>query len=340
MKISACMIVKNEEKNLQRAVESLLSFADELVIVDTGSTDRTKQIAKRYTNEVYEFNMCNDFAAARNFAFSKCSMDYIYTADADEVIDEENQTKIIALKNTILENIDIVQMIYANQLQFSSIYNFDAEHRAKLFKRLRMFHWIDPVHEIVDTRVHTWESNIVIYHMPKELHAKRDFSIFIRIANPGNGLSDRLHRLYAQELFISGTEQDFYDAYPYFEWTLHEEGFSDEGIRQSQCVVVKCCLLQKDDEGFFKTALKNVIGHPSAEVCCDLGDYFNSKRDFEEAAMWYYTAAFGAECELSVRCTGIIPLKKLSECYLQLGDQNSAELYSKMADEWVAPAVI
>ena len=338
MKISACMIVKNEEKNLSRAIESL-TFADELILVDTGSTDGTKELAGQFTNHLYEFNMRGDFSAARNFAFSKCSMDYIYTADADEVIDSSNQAKISDLKNSLSESTDIVQMLYSNQLQFSSIYNFNSEYRPKLFKRLRTFRWVDPVHEIIDMDVHILNSDIIILHMPNELHAGRDFSIFERIARPGALISPRLHRLYAQELFLSGTEHDFLNAYPYFEWTLHEKDISNDGIRQSQCVVVRCCALRKDSEGMFKIALKNTIGRPSAEVCCELGNYYKNKKDFEEAATWYYTAAFGAECELSARCSGNIPLKGLSESYRMLGDVKKSEKYRKMANEWQFPDV-
>lgn len=331
------MIVKNEERLLSRAVESLIDFADELIIVDTGSTDRTKEIARKYTNQIYDFAMNNDFSAARNYAFSKCTLDYIYTADADEVIDEYNQAKIIDLKESLSEDIDIVQMIYSNQLQFSSIYNFNSEFRPKLFKRVRSFRWIDPIHEIIDTQVHIWESDIVILHMPEERHSERDFAIFERIAKPGIRISSRLHRLYAQELYLSGTVQDFLNAYPYFEWTLHEESFSMDEIKQSQCIVTKCSGLRKDCDELFKTALKNVIGGPSAEVCCELGYYFQSKGDYEEAATWYYTAAFGAECELSVHCCGTIPLKGLSECYHMLGDSIHSEQYKKMAEEWQPP---
>lgn len=339
MKISACMIVKDEEKSLRRAVESLKSFADELIIVDTGSTDGTRELARQFTDHFYEFEMHGDFSSARNFAFSKCSMDYIYTADADEVIDSPNQVKILDLKKSLSEGTDIVQMLYSNQLQFGSVYNFNSEYRPKLFKRLRTFKWINPIHEIIDTDVHVLNSDIMILHKPNELHAERDFSIFERIAKPGALISPRLHRLYAQELFLSGTEHNFLNAYPYFEWTLHQKDIPNDGIRQSQCVVVRCCALQKDSEGMFKTALKNTIGRPSAEVCCELGNYFQRKKDYEEAATWYYTAAFGAECELSVHCSGDIPFNGLSESYRMLGDKKESQKYQKMASDWRPPVM-
>ena len=100
--ISLCMIVKNEEKVLARCLDSIQDLMDEIIIVDTGSFDRTKEIAAKYTDRIYDFVWDNDFAAARNFSFSKAGCDYIYTADADEVIDEENREKFRAVSYTHL----------------------------------------------------------------------------------------------------------------------------------------------------------------------------------------------------------------------------------------------
>ena len=119
--VSLCMIVKNEERVLARCLDSIRELMDEIIIVDTGSTDKTKEIAARYTEKVYDFRWINDFSAARNFAFSKAACDYIYSADADEVVDEENREKFRLLKETLLPEIEIVQMYYGNQLSFGTV---------------------------------------------------------------------------------------------------------------------------------------------------------------------------------------------------------------------------
>ena len=75
--ISLCMIVKNEEKILRRCLDSVADLVDEIVIVDTGSQDETKRIAAEYTKFVYDFQWVDDFSAARNFAFSKATQEYI-----------------------------------------------------------------------------------------------------------------------------------------------------------------------------------------------------------------------------------------------------------------------
>ncbi len=333
--ISVCMIVKDEEAVLERCLECIRGIADEIIVVDTGSADKTKEIAARYTDRIYDFPWNNDFSAARNFSFSKAAGDYIYIADADEVIDEENRGKFLRLKEVLSPEIDVVQMKYANQLQYNCTYNFDVEYRPKLYKRLREFRWADPVHESVRLEPEIFNSDIVILHMPQKLHAPRDFSIYR--CHLGAGLSEKLHCLYARELFIAGTDRDFLEAYPYFEGTLHDETKSQKEIRASQCVAARASRLKNDGFAFFKVALKSVVGSPIAEVCCELGAYYFDKEDYEEAATWYYTAAFGAESELDIHSSGDLPLRGLSDCFARLGNAEESEKYRKSAEKWTIP---
>ena len=69
--------MKNEQDSLERCLQSVRNVVDEIIIVDTGSTDRTKEIASKWTPHVYDFAWIDDFAAARNFSFAKATMDYI-----------------------------------------------------------------------------------------------------------------------------------------------------------------------------------------------------------------------------------------------------------------------
>ncbi len=100
MKISACVIIKNEEKNLPQYIEGVKDIADEIIIADTGSTDNSLKIleelkAKYKLNlTIYYFEWINDFAAAKNFALSKAKGDWVIFLDADEYFDEEYRKKI------------------------------------------------------------------------------------------------------------------------------------------------------------------------------------------------------------------------------------------------------
>ncbi len=102
-KLSVCMIVKNEGAVLEKCLRDASFFADELIVVDTGSTDATKEIAVRYTDKVYDFEWCDDFAAARNASYSHATCDHIMWLDADDCIDEENIAKILKWKQLVTE---------------------------------------------------------------------------------------------------------------------------------------------------------------------------------------------------------------------------------------------
>jgi glycosyltransferase involved in cell wall biosynthesis len=92
--LSVCMIVKNEERYLAYCLNSLSPVADEMIVVDTGSSDRTKEIAEAFGAHVYDFEWVNDFAAARNYSLSKAQGDWILVMDADEVISFQDHAKL------------------------------------------------------------------------------------------------------------------------------------------------------------------------------------------------------------------------------------------------------
>ncbi|WMJ90184.1 glycosyltransferase family 2 protein [Anaerocolumna sp. MB42-C2] len=333
--ISACMIVKNEEKVISRCLESLKGIVDEIIIIDTGSNDSTKELAKLYTEKIYDFKWVDDFSAARNYSFSKAAMDYIYVADADEVIDEDNRKKFLDLKKALLPEIEIVQMLYSNQLAFNTTYNFDTEYRPKLYKRIRHFTWVDPIHESVALQPVIYDSDITIIHLPEDNHAGRDFKTFQSVIKRGEKISEKLLNLYARELFIAGTESDFLEAETYFEEQA-EENLPYESLKVIHCVLTKCGRLRKNDSQMFKYSLKNMAGgKPSAEICYEVGEYFFEKGDYKEAIIWYYNAAYETECDLNIHYSGDYPLLRLSECYAKLEMNEQTVSYKELADAWL-----
>ncbi len=299
--ISVCMIVKNEERILARCLDSLKGIADEIIIVDTGSTDATKQIASGYTDKIYDYKWENDFAAARNFSFSKANGQYIYQADADEVIDEENRQKFMQLKEILLPEIDIVQMKYSGQLNHGTVYNFDEEYRPKLFKRLREFVWTDRVHESVRLMPVIYDSEIAILHLPEQIHSKRDFSIFENMGEQGQRLSKKLHHMYAQELFISGDDIDFTSAEKVYRTTFTDETRDMDEKMEAACVLARCYRIQGNVPLFFKYALKNIASGGCAEMCYELGMYYYMNGDKEEAEVWFTNAVSGIESILAIK---------------------------------------
>ncbi len=332
--ISLCMIAKNEERVLKRCLDSVADLVDELIIVDTGSTDATMEIAASYPGaKVYEFAWINDFAAARNFAFSKATQEYIYSADADEVLDEENRERFKILKQVLLPEVEIVQMKYGNQLRFGTVYNYDEEYRPKLFKRLRTFEWEEAIHETIRTTPVIFDSDIVITHMPEQSHAGRDFAAFERLTAKGERLSKRLHNMYAKELFITGTDEDFMRAGAFFEESAADTGRTSEEVKEACLVAAAAANRAGDFKKFFKYAMKVIADNGCAEICCELGDFYMAENDWQEAVIWYYNARYETEAILALKSQGAETLEKLAVCYEKMGLPEEAALYRGQAEE-------
>ena len=312
MTISVCMIVKNEEKNLAACLECLKKIADEIIIVDTGSTDGTKEIAMQYTDKLYDFTWVDDFSAARNFAFSKAAMDYIYSVDADERLDEENQAKFLALKEALLPEIEIVQMYYCNQLEHNTIYSFDKEYRPKLYKRIRQFVWQEKIHEAVALEPVVYDSDIEIIHKPHENHGGRDLQIFAKMIENGEFISKRLREIYAKELYIAGRESDFEKAEAFFVNWVNETTDIDE-LRQAACILARLYRMKGNDAEFFKYALKVIAMDGCSEMCYELGEYYRERNDVKEAAIWYFNAANEMQALLSLVYQEKLPKDRLAE---------------------------
>jgi GT2 family glycosyltransferase/tetratricopeptide (TPR) repeat protein/MoaA/NifB/PqqE/SkfB family radical SAM enzyme/glycosyltransferase involved in cell wall biosynthesis/2-polyprenyl-3-methyl-5-hydroxy-6-metoxy-1,4-benzoquinol methylase len=162
--VSLCMIVKNEEQHIGRCLANAKSVADEMIVVDTGSTDRTKDIAKAFGAKVYDFEWTNDFSEARNFSISKASGDWILILDADEVISPTDHRKLlgIAKKKGLLA----YSFITRNYVQSMNIEGWTANegryaeeagsgwwpsNKVRLFPRDGRIRFENPVHELVES---------------------------------------------------------------------------------------------------------------------------------------------------------------------------------------------
>ncbi len=337
IKISVCMIVKDEGMRLGACLDSLTCIADEIIIVDTGSRDDTKDVAAEYTDKIFDYPWKNDFAAARNFAFSKASGDYIYSADADEIIDKANQVKFMQLKQVILPEIDVVTMKYVNYMDTNTAYNSKIELRPKLYKRLRTLKWVDPIHETVQLDPIVYDSDIEIMHKAHGNHAKRDLTVLLDTFDSGKPFSKKLHSMYAKELFIAGDDTDFLKATHVFESTIKDSMRSQDERDEAACVLAHCYRLSGDYNEFFKICLKNIATTPCAEICIELGEYFFSHSDFDEAAIWFQNAATETESFVYVRSSGDLPLLRMAACYKELS-YKIANTDPIMARQYIAEA--
>ncbi|MBR0163451.1 MAG: glycosyltransferase family 2 protein [Lachnospiraceae bacterium] len=331
--ISVCMIVRNEEAHLQRCVDSLKGLYDELIIVDTGSTDATKEIAGRLGARVFDYVWQEDFADARNFAFSHATCEYIYSADADETLDEDNRKRFLLLKEYLDKQIDIVQMWYRNQLEYDTVYNYDKELRAKLFKRVRSFIWEGAVHEQVRVHPVVFDSDIEIDHHPSSDHSARDLEYFRKMTENGETLPERLHDMYARELCKAGRDEDFQIAREYFVRAAEDAELSGEGVKQSFYILARAAMIAGDEKSLMRYALRDVASEASAEMCFELGVFYRDEGDIHEAMIWFYNAAYETTPLLDVHRGSIRPLTELAACARALGDDEGAARYEAEAKE-------
>ena len=181
MKLSACVITKNEEENIGTWLASMKKIADEMIVVDTGSTDRTVEMAKEAGARVFHHTWQNDFAAAKNAALEKAEGDWILFLDADEYFSPQTLPKV----RPLLEKVEaspkpivgvICRLINIDKDQDNRF--MGAIFQLRIFRNSRDLRYEGKIHEhIVDVRREEHEMfatpELVIFHTGYSLHLVR-----------------------------------------------------------------------------------------------------------------------------------------------------------------------
>ena len=212
------MIVRNEEQVIARCLDSVQGIADEYIIVDTGSTDKTKEIISAYTQRNYEFQWIHDFAAARNYSFEQATCDYILWLDADDVLLEKDREKLLELKASLNPAYDSVMMDYVLSRDGQGNAQM-LTRRNRLVKRSSGFRWVNPVHEVLVVSGNVIHVPIEISHMSnRELkNPLRNLEILEKeIAREQGVMSHRTHFYYANELMDVGRTEEAIARYEEF----------------------------------------------------------------------------------------------------------------------------
>ncbi|OPH54558.1 hypothetical protein BC351_31770 [Paenibacillus ferrarius] len=195
--LSLCMIVKDEAKHLDKCLQSVSNCADEIIIVDTGSTDNTREIAGRYTPHVIDFAWKQDFAAARNASILPAKGKWILYLDADEFINPEFATDLLHFLERLPSNVPTGVIVpiynYVGELNSGKI----SESKAiRIFSNNRHIHFVRPIHEqLLCTQgdLQEVECSFPIYHtgyLKEVIEAKdkssRNMAIFNLMSRQGN----------------------------------------------------------------------------------------------------------------------------------------------------------
>ena len=148
LKISQCMIVKNEEKNIEKALSWGRAYMHEQIVVDTGSTDRTVELAKAMGAKVYYFDWVDDFSAAKNYAIEQTSGDWIAFLDADEYLTEEWAKKLPALlEKSDRDGYDAVSTLIISINKAGE--PISVSKNPRFFRHLPELRYRNPIHEIL-----------------------------------------------------------------------------------------------------------------------------------------------------------------------------------------------
>ncbi|MDP4110319.1 MAG: glycosyltransferase, partial [Bacillota bacterium] len=271
MNRSLCMIGKNEEKTLGRCLDSVRDLVDEIIIVDTGSSDETKKTALKYTDKIYDFEWTDDFSKARNYSFSKAAMEYIMWLDADDVLLEEDREKFKKLKRGFDPAFDVVMMKYivgGNEGGLPPCVFM----RERLLKRSKGFTWHDPIHEymILDGKI--LDTDICVTHMSSHKRSDRNLKIFEKMIAEGKKLSDRNLFYYARELFIN---RRFAEAIEYYNRFLDTRGGLPSNYMDASMDLAGCYRFLNDDKNVLKALLRSFEHDPPrAEICCQIGFFY------------------------------------------------------------------
>ena len=248
--ISLCMIVKNEEKVLGRVLESVKNIVDEIIIVDTGSTDNTKNIAKKFTDKIFDFKWEYDFSKARNFSFSKATKDYIMWLDADDIVLDNDIKKIKDLKKNLNTNYDIVMFKYNTGFDENGNVNF-SYYRERLLKREKQYKWVSPIHEVITLNGNILYNDIAITHK-KEIkeYSNRNLIIFEKMLKNNIVFDARQQFYYARELYYN---KKYKKAIKNFNIFLeNKDGWIENKI--NACIDLSDCYYAIND---FDNAFKN-----------------------------------------------------------------------------------
>lgn len=331
--LSLCMIVKDEGKTLERCLNSVKSFINEIIIVDTGSKDNTVEIAKKFNAKIYKFKWIDDFSAARNFAFSKATSDYIMWLDGDDFINEDDIKKIESLLSNMDSSYDYISAEYILARNSEGKVSTSLR-RNRIVKRQSAFLWVGNVHEYIAVYGKGLEGNFSIEHGKVKEYTDRNLQIFKTMEKNNKKFTPRDIYYYANELFDNGYYKESINQYNKFIDT--KEGWIED-IKGAYLKIIRALNLINEKDKIVDVAFESLkIDTPTAEIACSLGEYYFEKENYNQAAFWYRVALDSRPSSLNMSLTNSdyytwIPSLQLTVCYYNLGNLKCSYFFNELA---------
>jgi len=334
MELSLCMIVKDEQARLGACLDSVRDAVDEIIILDTGSSDGTKELALSFTPHVHDYVWKNDFADARNTSFSYATKPFILWLDADDVLDPAEREKLIALKMRLDESVDAVMLPYHYAFAPDGTPSLVFE-RERIVRKDAGFAFAGAVHEAMAVSGRVLHEDIVIRHTGEHGESSNRRNLFIYESRLQNGcaMAARDWYYYARELKNAGRLQDALHAFDAF---LAMDGWIENRI--DAFILRGECLFALGDRQKAKGSYFDAMcfGAPRAEALCALGASFLEEGDLEAAAHWYRSALLCRPKEnsgafVSPDAYGYVPLMQLCVILSRMGDEMLASQMNEQA---------
>lgn len=321
------MIVKDEEDVIARSINCALTVADEVIVVDTGSSDGSKKIAADLGAKVYDFEWCDDFSAARNYSFSLASGDYVMWLDADDIIEEQSAQLIKELVSAGGFDVAMLKYVSGNLTYY----------RERILRRAMDFVWKGAVHEVIAPR------GKVIYSPARIVHDKkkpgdplRNLFIYQRLIARGVSLDERQKFYYGRELFYNSM---YSQAIAVLQEFLNRDGWAVN--KAEACRTLYFCYMQLDNQSAALGCLVRAFIYlpPRAQDCCILGAHFLAGDNLSGAEYWYRRALDCPESEeeggfVDGDFSGFIPAINLAVVCDKRGDYTAAQRWNELAGSY------
>ena len=330
--LSVCLIVKDEADVCARVLQSAAPFADELIVVDTGSHDDTVAIANACGARVEHFAWVDDFSAARNFAFSLAQSDYLMWLDADDVVPPESAAAILAAKAHDFDEADTLMLPYHIAFTEDGKASFTIV-RERILRRCAQAKWVGAVHEVVVPFGKILSLDAPIEH--RKLRASvagRNLRIYEKMRAEGKTFSPREQFYYARELCDNNR---FAEAEPIFTTLLTAMPIHSPDRGALYRGLAACRDALGDVTGAMRWLLASgEHGCPSAVTCYAIAERFFARGLWRAAADWYEKALCehgAAETFDAPLLHGLYPCLQLCVCLDRLGEVAQAEAWNERA---------
>lgn len=330
--LSVTMIVKDEADVIERVLKCASKFADEIILIDTGSTDNTIEVAKQYTEKIYNYVWTDDFSSARNFGIDKCTGDYFMWMDADDVVPDKTISAINKWKQN-KSDVDVLMMPY--NISFDENNNPIFTYYRERILRNNGFKFEGRVHECIVPKGKIGYLDFPIEHRKiKASKPKRNLKIYEKMEQEGKEFNARENFYYANELFYNNM---YDDAIPrYLKVIYSADAFIENRIQA--CVNLAVIYKEKNMLGYAKELLFKTFEFdlPRPEPVCRIAEIYYTQKDYKRAIFWYKVALM-SDCDaktgafINKEFVSYLPNLMLAVCYYNLKDKKTALKFNKEA---------